>query len=116
MAKGAQKPAEERFFPRYITLTGPFAGELRRPGGKPLECRVVDVSRDGLGVLSAVVVKKGETLELHSLERVIHFQVAYCIDDLISHGNYRWGLRRVGSNENLVSLFAANGFIDKKEA
>lgn len=116
MAKSVQKTAEERFFPRYITITGPFAGELRRPGGKALECRVMDVSRDGLGVLSPVVVNKGETLELHTLERVIHFQVAYCIDDLISRGDHRWGLRRIGSNENLVSLFAANGFIDKKEA
>ena len=117
MAKGAQKPNEERFFPRYITVTSEFAGEIYRAGkGQPLDCRVMDVSRDGLGVISKNAVQKGETLELHTLERVIQFQVAYCMDDLISRGNYRWGLRRVGSTENLVSLFAANGFIDKKEA
>ena len=113
---GAQKPKEERFFPRYITLTARFAGELFRTGkNHALDCRVMDVSRDGLGVLSKDTVAKGETIELHTLGRVIQFQVAYCIDDLISRGNYRWGLRRIGSTENLVSLFAANGFIDKKE-
>jgi hypothetical protein len=113
---GARKTAEERFFPRYISVTSQFTGKLFRPMGAALDCRVVDVSRDGLGVISETIVNKGETIELHTLERVIQFQVAYCMDDLIHHGKFRWGLRRVGSQENLVSLFAANGFIDKREA
>ncbi len=111
-----QKTAEQRFFPRYISVTNRFDGEVFRPATDILlECHVVDVSRDGLGVISNVEVQKGETLELRVLGRVILFQVAYCLEDLIHRGKYRWGLHRTGSAENLVSLFMANGFIDGTE-
>lgn len=113
---GARKPAEERFFPRYLNVSKGFSGRL---GVGPdhattLLCKVLDVSRDGLGILADAEVKAGETVGLTGVaDHEIVFKVAHCEPDLIYKGKYRVGLQQKGT-ENLVSLFRAKGLIDDK--
>lgn len=108
---GARQPKEERYFPRYLSVSKSFEGRLRLDE-VDLDAQVLDVSRDGLGVLLSKPVEKGQNIELRAFERSIYFQVAHCHEDLIFKGKYRCGLHRAGSAENLVSLFRASGFID----
>ena len=101
---------DQRFFPRYLPVVTSFAGRLRRDG-EELGGHVIDVSRDGLGAVIPVCVDRGDTLELTVGDRTILFHVVYCHQDLIRKGQYRLGLRRTGSTENLVSLFRASGYL-----
>jgi hypothetical protein len=112
---GVRRPANERFFPRYLSVSNAFVGTLRAgEGGPELDCKVIDVSRDGLGVLSNTPVDKNSVVELEVQDRKILLRVAYCLDDLIHKGRYRLGLHRTGSSENLVNLFSAAGFLVDK--
>ena len=108
---GARKPQDERYFPRYVTVSDAFDGRLVLEG-QELEARVIDVGRDGLGILADRAVPEGSTVELVlSGDRRMTFHVVYCMDDVIHRGRYRCGLQRYGSSENLVSLFGAAGYL-----
>ena len=107
---GARKPVEERFFPRYVTVSAAFDGRLTVEG-QELEARVIDVGRDGLGILADKALPKGAAVSLELADRQLTFHVVYCMDDLIHHGRYRCGLSLAGSSVNLVSLFGAAGFL-----
>lgn len=108
---GARMPKEDRFFPRYLSVSRGFDGRLRHRN-QDLDGQVIDVSRHGLGVLLAEALPLGETVELMVFDRTIEFQVVHCHEDLIFKGKFRCGLHRAGSAENLVSLFRASGYID----
>ena len=111
MAMAARKPQDERFFPRYVNVTEAFDGRLV-VDGRELEARVIDVGRDGLGILADDRVPEGSTVELVLTgDRRLTFHVVYCMDDVIHRGRFRCGLQRYGSTENLVSLFGAAGYL-----
>ena len=108
---GLTKPSENRWFPRYHTVTCEYAVRLEAPGDA-LQARIVDVSRDGLGVLLGRGVEAGALYEFVLDGKRVKMQIVYCQRDLIHHGSWRAGLRRVGSAENLVGLFAAAKVIE----
>ena len=106
---------DERFFPRYLAVSKSFDGKLLlADSGARWDAQVLDVSRDGLGVLANTPVPKGGIIELHVEGRQLRFQIVYCNDDLIHRGRFRCGLRRVGSTENLINIFSAAGFVSDK--
>src|SRR5688500_13943921 len=62
---GVRRPREERYFPRYHNVTGAFPGRLVEYGTeKEVAAKVIDVSRDGVGVLTEAPVTPGQVLHL----------------------------------------------------
>jgi hypothetical protein len=110
---GVKRLAEDRWFPRFVSVSSAFDGHLELAGGQPLEARVLDVGRDGLGVIAAAAAKIGDALDLVVGDKRIALTVVYCYGDIIHQGAYRLGLQRRGGSENLVSLFAAAGYLER---
>jgi hypothetical protein len=108
---GARRSASDRWFPRYYDIVGPCPARLYFGDGRPFEFRIVDVSRDGLGVIAPEPIAKDTVLQLDIGDRKISMRVVHCNEDLIYAGNFRVGMHRISSSENLVSLFAATGCI-----
>lgn len=106
--------ADTRMFPRYLAVRPDFGGRLTLKASD-LPATVIDVSREGLGVLMTSPVRSGEVVELHCEGRKIPMAVIYCVNDLIHPGAYRCGLRQAQtSRENLIALFKAAGWLDEK--
>ena len=107
------KTADDRWFPRYHSVLKEFWLEWTPVGGGPTsDARLLDVSRDGLGLLAPQPLQSGAIYEVTIDGRPFKFNVVYCIKDLIHPGEFRIGAQRVGSSENLVSLFAGQGCIE----
>ncbi len=107
---GLRKPDEDRWFPRYHTVNADVCVRLEAPGDTR-NARVLDVSRDGLGVLVEREMKAGDLFEFELDGKRIRLNVVYCQRDLIHPGSHRAGLRRVGSAENLIGLFSSQGYL-----
>ncbi len=107
LSQKLENKADDRWLPRYHTVNREYHVELSPKAGGALSARLLDVSRDGLGILLEREVRAGETYDLEVDGKGIRVKVVYCIRDLIHAGAYRVGMQRVGSTENLVSLFAA---------
>lgn len=105
---GLRRPVVKRGFPRYREVKENFPGRFEsEDNGTELSIKVLDVSRDGLGILVDEWLEAGNTVKMHLNDREILFSVVYCNPDLIYPDRYRCGLHRYGSQENLVNLFAA---------
>ncbi len=111
---GEIKTSEHRYFPRYHAVAENFDGQLFLADSQiPFQGQIVDVSRDGAGVLSTQQVEAGSHMVLKFAGKSITFVVRHCQSDLIFKGKYRVGLMRVGSvKENLLQLFMLHGFVD----
>lgn len=109
MAK--ENPKEQRFFVRYRAVKPGFPGRLLDASGHEINARIVDVSRDGLGVLLTRSLPSGSLLAIEIGDRRVELSVVYCLPDLIHTGEFRAGLRRRGA-DNLESWFAQLGLIE----
>lgn len=105
------QPSENRWFPRYHTVNREFRISFLAADGA-VNARLLDVSRDGLGVLVDREVSKNAALAFELEGKHIKMSVVYCQKDLIHVGWFRVGLRRQGSQENLVGLFVLQKCID----
>jgi hypothetical protein len=91
-------------------LTGLFPGKLlravdqREVMGKP-----VDVSRSGLGVLSAEQMDPGTELFLEIQGQRIALQIAWGQKDFGKRDLFRYGLVTVNPDDNLELLFLRTG-------
>jgi hypothetical protein len=109
---GQAKPSEQRWIPRYHSVIGDYHAQLIQGSGseaREVKARVIDVSRDGLGILVNEALNPGTHLTLIIEDKQIQLQVVYCVKDLIHYDNHRCGLQRMASAENLVNLFSAAG-------
>lgn len=106
------KPKEQRWIPRYHSVIGDYHAKLVHGSGatvRDITARVLDVSRDGIGILVGEPLSAGTQLTLTVDDKQIQLQVVYCVKDLIHYDHHRCGLQRVVSSENLVNLFSASG-------
>ena len=112
---GEKKADELRYFPRYHAVAENFDGQLFLAQTNELFAgQIVDVSRDGAGVLSIQQVEAGSHIVLKFAGKSISFVVRHCQSDLIFKGKYRVGLMRTGSTkENLLQLFSLHGFVSE---
>ena len=110
---GARRQSDERFLPRYVSVSTAFDGRLTTDG-RVLEARVIDVGREGLGILASEPLAEGTVIDLELADRHVTLRVVYCMEDLIHRGFYRCGLHRVGSSDNLINLVAAAGFLERQ--
>ena len=110
----AEKKADEhRYFPRYHAVADNFDGQLFvAESNEEFRGQIVDVSRDGAGVLSTQQIEAGSHIVLKFAGKNIQFVVRHCQSELIFKGRYRVGLMRTGSTkENLLQLFSLHGFV-----
>lgn len=110
---GELKSDNQRYFPRYHAVSESFDGKLYiETNMAEISGQVVDVSRDGIGILVQGPLKSGEHIVLKFSDKSVVFTVRHCQDDLIFKGKYRAGLMRVGgAKENMLQLFSLHGFL-----
>lgn len=110
---GELKLDDQRYFPRYHAVADNFAGKLfREEDLSEIPGQVMDVSRDGIGILVTTPQETGQHVVLRFSGKSVVFVVRHCQEDLIFKGKYRAGLMRVGSTkENLLQLFSLHGFL-----
>ncbi len=115
---GLRRPDEERFFPRYVQVeTSRFSGRLTKADdGTELSVQVIDVGRDGIGMIVETPLPAGLAIELSLADKKVGMLLVYCMQDLINPERYRCGLRRRGTQENLINLFAAAGCLAKTDS
>lgn len=110
---GELKVDDQRYFPRYHAVIDAFSGKLFYAENQAeISGQVMDVSRDGVGVLVTTPLQSGNHIILKFGGKCIVLTVRHCQEDLIFKGKYRAGLMRVGgAKENMLQLFAAHGFL-----
>lgn len=100
---------EMRLSPRK-KLSGLLPGKLTEAKtGRAVSCRPIDVSRDGLGVLSSQEIATGSTLVLMANGVPIELHVAWGQPDFGKQDLYRYGLVTNDSNVDLVKAFTESG-------
>lgn len=100
-----EKRAERR---RRLTglLPGPiYVGEAE----ESLDCKPVDVSKDGLGIVTNLIMKDGTELTLKTKEGKIKLAVAWGQPDFGKRDLYRYGLKVVGEEFDMQEIFIEGG-------
>lgn len=90
-------------------LTGLLPGKMARIDGRALSCRPVDVSRNGLGILSTDLLKAGDEIILTMKERSIALEVVWEQPDFGKMDLNRYGLVTSDASDNLEEIFVASG-------
>ena len=103
-----------KFFERRVEsrkmLTGLMPGRLLAQGnGGIIECKPVDISHRGLGIVSAVLLKKGTKLTLQTHNQEIHFAVLWSKPDFGKRDLFRYGLEAEQEDLDLEALFSETG-------
>ena len=100
---------EKRFAPRK-KLTGLLPGKLAvKATGEELLCKLVDVSKHGMGLTTKKGLEYGTTIELHMPDRVIEFKVAWIQNDFGKQDLFRIGLLCSDTATNMVDIFTSEG-------
>ena len=106
---GLPQFAERRLSTRR-KLTGLIPGKLVVVGSTvPISCRPIDISANGLGILSEEILTPGSKLALKTHDREIIFEVSWGQPDFGKRDLYRYGLLVVDRSINLEAVFAETG-------
>lgn len=75
--------------------------------------RAVDVSRDGIGILSSDYLREGDTITLTTRDKNIPLKVLYKKRDYAKNSRYRYGLVLADDANkkecNLIQIFSQSG-------
>ena len=99
---------EKRFKPRKM-LTGLLPGPIVTPSGEKVNCKPVDISVDGLGILSEALMKEEDRLILRTQNLEIELEVTFSKPDFGKRNLYRYGLKTKDLEINLEEIFTASG-------
>ena len=86
-------------------LTGLLPGTLMDESRNNISARPVDLSDDGLGIISDTILQEGDTLILKLADRELLLTIAWVRMDFAKNNMYRYGLI-TSSDENLVQVFS----------
>ena len=101
--------AERRLTERR-KLTGLLPGRISIQGSKNyLNCRPVDISRHGLGILSSQQLPQGTTLILKLPDKEVILEVSWGQPDFGKHDLFRYGLVTTDHQLDLEEIFAKAG-------
>lgn len=104
--------AKERRLNSRNRLSGLMPGRLHNETtGRDISCRPVDVSDQGMGVLSSDQMTAGDQLTLTAGEDVIRLQVAWTKPDFGKRNLFRYGLV-AKQPAQLVELFRRTGCLE----
>ena len=108
----AKKSIENRKSKRY-SLTGSLPGAMFEPESNTIiQCKPVDVSQNGLGVMTWSQFDPGSSLILRGNNVDIKFTVIWSISCHEEHNVWRCGLEAEDKDSDLVSLFNERGCFD----
>ena len=99
---------QERRVSNRRNPTGLMPGKLKH-NQLDIICRPVDVSRNGMGVISTAQLEPGDPLVLCVREQIIALQVAWGKPDFAKQDQYRYGLVTMDPNDDLEAVFIACG-------
>lgn len=91
-------------------LTGLLPGKITFfEQDQNIACQPVDISPEGLGILTNLVMKAGTQVELHTKGRRILLEVSWGQPDFAKSDLYRYGLKVLSPGIDLEALFAESG-------
>ncbi len=101
--------AEKRLQQRR-RLTGLLPGRLKTEDGKDISCQPVNVSENGLGILTDSLLSIGDILTLFLKEDAIQLKVVWIKEDFGRRDFKRYGLEALKSEvPNLENVFVEAG-------
>ena len=99
---------KERRLDLRKNLTGLLPGRLKNKSGVDINCRPVDVSENGLGIVSVDRLAAEDVLELHVKDKVITLKVAWVRPDFGKRDLFRYGL--ISKDQiNIEEIFISSG-------
>jgi hypothetical protein len=105
---GEPRLNEQRRSPRRL-LTKLLPGPLLDHEQKVLHCRPIDLSPEGLSILSATQLSIGAELTLRTHNQSVNFVVMWQRPDFGKQGLIRYGLAAVDPAIDLEHLFRSSG-------
>jgi hypothetical protein len=109
---GEAKPLvlEKRVSARNSRVTGSLPGKLiDYERHDAIRATAMDVSRNGLGIMVDRLLTPGQILTMVMSGKNLSFKVIHTYPHLTRVGHFICGLELQDGNENLESIFAANG-------
>ena len=101
---------QERRFTDRRKPTGLMPGKLLVAGKeRVLNCRPVDVSRNGLGVIMSDQIEPGTELILTYRNKEVHLQIAWSQQDFAKQDQFRYGLVTLDPRDDLEGVFIECG-------
>jgi hypothetical protein len=99
---------EQRRSPRRV-LTKLLPGPLLDSENKVLHCRPIDLSQEGLSILTEVQMSIGTKLTLKTHNQTVAFEVIWQKPDFGKRGLTRYGLRSSDESIDLEHMFRSTG-------
>ena len=105
---------KERRFSNRRMLTGllPAPIVLKNSPEQKFNCKPVDISSEGLGVLSDVVLPVGTELTLKLPDNDISLKIIWKKQDFGKKELIRYGLVTESAEENIEKIFSDNGCLE----
>lgn len=95
----------DKRFTQRKQLTGLLPAPLITESGDILDCKPVDISENGLGILSSVVLEIGDKLTLRLSSQPVEFTVAWGKRDFAKNQLYRYGLITESETVSVEDIF-----------
>jgi hypothetical protein len=92
-------------------LTGLLPGPIVNSQGQIINCKPVDLSANGLGILTSELLREGEELILKIPDRFIQLQVSWGKRDFGKQNLLRYGLVVEDANIDLEKVFQDSGCV-----
>lgn len=104
---------QERRFSKRKRLTGLLPGRITLGSGDTnVDLRPVDISANGMGVLSPILMKTGTVLTLSAPQQTIELRITWSQPDFGKQDLYRYGLVTADEDVNLEEVFLENGCLE----
>ncbi len=91
------------------SLTGLLPGRLQNTDGQDIECRPVNVSKHGIGLMSHSQIEAHTTLILTIQDKTIELKVAWVQPGFGKRDLFRYGLVATDHNVDIEQLFLESG-------
>ena len=100
---------EKRGFHRR-RLTGLLPGRLAVKGSDhTLDCKPVDISPEGLGIVTGALLPEGTQMTLNIKGEEILFEISWGQPDFGKRDLFRYGLKVLSNIHNIEDIFMASG-------
>ena len=100
--------AEKRLSERR-RLTGLIPGKMITAHDKSIDCKPVDISEHGLGVISDTELAVGSVITLETHDNSIRLEVIWQQPDFSKRDLHRYGLVTKDQKANLLEIFSEAG-------